>query len=274
MPSRRDFVRTIGGIAGAVAFAGCNVLDSGGGGDGGWTGYTDWMYVPDADDATFSVDQYAEVAGIDGLPDELVPDGLPGIPTEDVDHSVNFETGNSLYEGSFDASQLRNGLESDEETTLEADGELYGYDAYVVEETGERIALRDGRAVVGLSDSWERFLDAGAGEVDRLVDENDAADALTAELGAGHSVSGRVILSDDANPFYWLGENVVAEGRSNDYGSDTTEFRQVALFETESDADEEAIRSNFEGDDYSDVSSSSDGRVVTVTYTRPTSDLV
>lgn len=270
MHSRRSVLSGCGAVLGTAALGGCSVRNSGGGGDGGWPGYTDWLYVPDTDDTLFIVDQYAEVAGIDGLPDELVPDEVLGIPTEDVDHSVSFEW-ETLYEGSFDASQLRNAFESEEEFTVVADGELRGYDVYVVEETGQRIAFRDGRAVVGVHDSLERFLDTGAGEVDRLVDENDDANVLTAELDAGHSVRGDVKLSDDANTFNWLGEKVVAAGSNVEYGSDTAEFQEVVVFETEADVDEEATRSNFEGDDYWDVSSSSDGRVVTVTYTRPTS---
>lgn len=273
MHSRRSVLAGTGAVLGTAALGGCSVLDSGGGGDGGSAGYTDWFYESDADSATFSVAQYAEVTGIDGLPEEFVPSQLIGIPIEDMDYAVNFGA-NSLYEGSFDADEFRSGLETEGELTLEADGELDGYDMYAVAGLDYRVALRDGRAVLGATDSLEQFLDAGAGEVDRLVDTNDDADEFTDELGTSHSVDGRVKLSDDASPSE-MRENVVAAGQNVNYGTDTVEFRQVVLFETEDGVDEEAVRSDYEdNDDLSDLSSSSDGRLATVTYTRPMSDLV
>lgn len=271
MHSRRSVLAGCGAVLGAAALGGCNVLDSGGGGAGASV-YSDWFYEPDADSVAFTFLQYAEVAEIDGLPEGFLASEFVGIPIEEFDHAVNIAS-NSLYEGSFDADEFRDGFESEQGLSLEAEGQLDGYDLYAVGVVDYQIALRDGRAVFGATDSLEQFLDAGAGEVDRLVDTNDDADEFVGELGAGHGVSGRIKLSDDASPGE-MRENVVAGGEQVNYGDDTVEYEQVVLFETEADVDEEAVRSDYEDDDdLSDVSSSSDGRFVTVTYTHPTSDL-
>lgn len=271
MHSRRTFVTGCGAVLASAGLSGCNVLDSGGGG-GSPSAYTDWSYEADADVATFSYLQYAEVASVEELPEGFVDEEVLGIPIEEFDHEVRFQS-HSVFEGSFDASEFRTGLEEEQGWTLEEDGEQSGYQFYGVSDQSMRIGLQDGRAVIGPSEEIGTFLDAGAGEVESLADVNDDFDELTSELGTGHSVSGRVKLSGDAQSFA-MGETEVARGSTTQYGSDVTEATEVVLFETADDVDEESARSNYEDrDEISDLSSSVDGRAVTLTFTVQTDDL-
>lgn len=287
MHSRRSVLAGCGALTASTALSGCSFLDSdggdgdggsgGGGGDGGGGGgggdrgqYTDWSHEVDADLAAFSYAQIGEIASVDGLPDGFVPDELLGIPVEDMDHQVTFQS-NTAYEGSFDAGQLRSGLESQEGPTLEEDGEQSGYQLYTVSGQQTRVGIRDGRAVVGPADQLATFIDAGAGDVGSLVDANEDFDDLTSELGSDHSVSGQVKLTSDAESF---GETEVAKGSNTEFGAEDIEFTQVTLFETAEETDEQSVRGSLEGQtNVSDLSVSTSGRVVTATFTRPTDSL-
>lgn len=272
MHSRRSVVAGCGAVLASATLSGCGFLDSSGG--SGRSEYTDWAYEADVDVASFTYLQYGELASTDGLPEDLLSDELLGIPVEEFDHHVTFDS-QTVYEGSFDADELRAGLESDLGTTLQEEGgERAGYQLYSVGERPVRVGLQDGSGVIGAGQKFDAILDAGAGEGDRLVDSNDDFDELTSELGVRHSVNGRVNLSSDAASFT-TDEAVVATGNNTDFGAEITEFEEVVLYETAEDAesadDENAIRSDYEEfDGISDVSSNVDGRVVTITYTQET----
>lgn len=275
MHSRRSVLAGCGAAVATTALSGCSFLESGGGGGGGGGRgqYTDWSHEVDAELAAFSYAQIGEIASVDGLPDGFVPNELLGIPVEDMDHQVTFQS-NTVYEGSFDAGQLRSGLEGQEGPTLEEDGEQSGYQLYTVSGQQARIGIRDGRAVVGPADQLATFIDAGAGDVGSLVDANEDFDDLTSELGTDHSVSGQVKLASDAESRSF-GETEVARGTNTEFGAEDIEFTQVTLFETAEDTDEQSVRGSLEGQtNVSDLSVSTSGRVVTATFTRPTDSLV
>lgn len=274
MHSRRSVLAGCGALAASTALSGCSFLESGdGGGGGGRSQYADWSHEVDAELAAFSYAQIGEIASIDGLPDGFVPDELLGIPVEDMDHQVSFQS-NTAYEGSFDADQLRSGIEGQEGPTLEEDGEQSGYQLYSVSGQQTRVGIRDGRAVVGPANQLATFIDAGSGEVGSLVDANGDFDDLTSELGTDHSVSGQVKLASDAESRS-LGEAEVAMGTSTEFGAEDIEYTQVTLFETAEDTDEQSVRGSLEGqNNVSDLSVNTSGRVVTATFTRATDSLV
>lgn len=261
-----------GAVLASSVLSGCSVLNSGSGGSGR-SAYTDWSYDADVELVGFSYFQYAEIAGIDGLPDDFMDDEILGIPIEEFDHRVAFDS-HSVIQGSFSADEFRTGLEDSQDLTLQEADERSGYQFYSIEGQSSQIGFRDGSVVIGPSETMDTFLGAGTGEVDSLVDVNDDFDEFTDELGADHSVNGRVKLSSDARSFS-MTEAQLARGSTTEYGPDVTESTRVVLFESEDAVDEESVKSNFEGrESVSDVSASTDGRVVTVTYTRPTEDLV
>lgn len=272
MHSRRSVVAGCGAVLASTALSGCGILDSDGGGGSGGGVYTDWSYEADVDLASFSYLQYAELASIDGLLEGFLNDELLGIPIEQFDHRIGFQA-YTVVEGSFGASEFRTGYEDEQNVTLEEADERSGYQFYGVSGQPTQIGLRDGSAVLGPSQGMDAFLDAGTGESDSLVGANDDFDALTSELGVNHSVSGSVKLSSDAGSTS-MAEAEMATGGATEYGPDVTNFKQVVLFETPDDVDEDSVRSNFEGQDqFSDLSTSVDGRAVTATFTIQTADL-
>lgn len=274
MHSRRSVLAGCGAVIASAALSGCSVLDSGGGGSGR-SDYTDWSYEADVDVASFNYLQYGELVSTDGLPADLLPGEVLGTPVEEFDYQVTFDS-QRVYEGSFDAADFRTGLEEQLGGTLQADDdEREGYQLYSVSERPTRVGLQDGSAVVGTAEKFDAMIDAGAGERERLVDVQDDFDELTRRLGTRHAVNGRVKLSSDAT--FGREDAVVAAGSTTQFGADVTEFEEVVLFETAEDAEtateEDSIESNYaEVEGISDLSSSVDGRVVTVSFTQNTDE--
>lgn len=262
---RRDVIVGCGALAGTATLPGCSALPFGGD-DGGQDAseYADWIPTVDAPSASFSAVRHADIAAVDGLPEGFLQEEVLGVPAEDVDQEITLDRARVL-EGSFDAATVRDGVEA-EDVTLQQDGEYQGYQRYAFAETdGVTVGLGDGTAVLAPTDLFERLVDANRGDAERLVDANEDFELLVDELGVADVVTGTVLVDGDTD------EPRRADGQRVDIRESDSERTHVVVFATESGVDEEGVRADYaERAGASNVTSSVDGRVVTVSYTEQT----
>lgn len=268
---RRDVLVGCGALAGSATLAGCSALPFGGGGGDGdgldASEYTDWMPTVDESSATFTATRYADVLSVDGVPEGFLQSEVSGVPGEDLDQRLTF-AGVMVLEGSFDVATIRDGIESEQDVTLQEDGEYGDYQRFAIEGVADgTVGLAEGRAVVGSSSRFEAVVDARSDDADRLVDVNGDFEALVDDLGMADLVRGAVLDTDEAVPYRARGQRV-------DVGEDDSDWRHVFVFASESDVEEETVREPYEERaNVTDFESSVDGRVATVSYTEPTDQL-
>lgn len=271
MPTRRAVLAGLGATASAVALAGCNGNPLGGDGGSPASEYTDWMPATDQDQFTFSVLAVGDLAGVDELPEGMLPEQLYGVDVEDFDQNLSYSNADVL-EGSFERETVRQGIENDLDLTLQEDGEYADFTRYGVDGLNVDLAIREGAVVIAPTDQLESVVDAERGETDRIVDASDDFDLLTTELGTGDLVSGS-LRSSTGTESNFFGANELASGQRADVSDSDTEVTHVFVFGTEDDVDESGVRGRYENQsNTTDVSSSADGRVATVDYTVPTGD--
>lgn len=272
MVTRRSLLAGCGAVLGATATSGCSALPIGdGGGDDGSGTYRDWIHDVDRDFAIFTAVQPSTVVSIDGLPDGVAGTAPYGLANEDIDWQLNLES-STVLRGSFDSATVRDQLEQRRQLTLSADGEYEEYQLYTTSEASLAVGVRDDVTVVSDVPTLERMVDASRGEGERLVDANDDFELLTDELDTGHVVTGSVDLAGGDGG----GQRPqVASGSRYEYGAEETEQSSVVVFRTADAADEEQVRAQIEQSnlDVSDLESTTDGRVVQLSFTIQTEDL-
>ncbi|MDZ7731016.1 MAG: hypothetical protein U5K37_08970 [Natrialbaceae archaeon] len=128
--------------------------------------------------------------------------------------------------GEFTGEEIRNGIQA-EDFELEEHGEgSYGEFERLVATNGDLVvATREGEAVAGSEGTVVPVIDAGTGEGERLVDEDDNTGQLIDELGSGEIIMGDVRLDQNADTPFQNG--LLASGNRLAVGEETTEFRVV-----------------------------------------------
>jgi hypothetical protein len=127
----------------------------------------------------------------------------------------------------------------------------------------------------------EALIDTKNGEADRYVDVNEDMNVLVDELGTGTFVFGSTNDPiEETDVTFGRFEGLVAEGYTDTVEGDSTDTELVYVFDTPDDVDMGAIEDWYAGNDtsaafdnYGDLSSSRDGRIVTITGTADTGDL-
>lgn len=272
MPTRRDVLAGCAAVGGASALAGCSSLPFGGEDDDP-SEYTDW--IPDTDDAyrNFGSVRPSDIVAVEGLPPDLAREQLLGVESTAIHQFLTLRgVGLNVLRTSLDDEQLRSDLAAELAGDLEPRGDYEGYQRYGTAEADRVVAIGDGVAVLGDDATVRSVIDAGSGDGERLVDANREFELLTGALRAGDLVRGQVV-GDPSN------QDAVRDGRTArglrlDVGSDDTRQTHAFVYQSESDADVESIQQEYESEErFEDVSASSDGRVVTVSFTVPTDEI-
>ncbi len=306
-PTRRDLLLAGGGTAAAGALAGClGILGGDGGGDGGDGGgvdppeYANWFYDPAAIEGQ---NRYAftrfelgtlrsnrEALGedvVDTLSDILAgPVTDVGADAAAVDRAVFLSDSvdapaPSIHAGSVDADAVA--------TTLEDRGfsqatEHRGYRIYVGPDGGVGFGLGSagvlrtpGTGEEAVQSILEAMVDARTGNGDRYVDANEGLRHLTASVGERLYVTGDpheryVETSTDASDPRFAGE--VANGRRVALDGEDAAVAYLVVFDGTDSVDVGAVEEWAQAAQEdglfaraSDVSTSRDGRVVTVSGT-------
>lgn len=258
MVSRREFV--VGGavVAATAGVAGCSRLPFVGGG-----GYADWTPAQGSEYVQIIATRPAEMADVDDLEDvdeEYRWDVDPG----DVDFHLVSLSGWSVTEGDLSVSDVEDAFDAD----LESAGEHAGYDRYSDVQANAEVAFDDGTVVAGRSaDVVEDVVDAGEGDGDRLVDENDDVGTVRDVIGDGDAVILGAVPEPEED------DDEIAWGIAFDFAEGQSDLVYAVVFRDEDVADEERLRENLEDDDaISEFSVSRDGRLVEVTANFETSE--
>jgi hypothetical protein len=294
--SRRDVLRygaTAGGVGVVGALSGCSAI---GGllGDGADPSYPEWLAAPDeiTDDEhyTFTYENIGEIRDAEPEFNDTVSDNYADrdafdefdIDPDDVDEVVTLRPISdfltpTVISGSFGKEDVTDTIDdADREFSEdEAVGEYTLYSA----EGDAAVAVKEGTVIFGevSADDVEAVIDSKNGEADRYVDVNEDMDALVDEIGGGTFAFGSTmdtVEETDAEGAQFEGQ--VAFGYSDTVDGESTDTEIAVLFDTADDVDMEAIEDYTEGDvfdNYDDLSSSRDGRIVTITGTVDTVDL-
>lgn len=269
MPTRRDVLAGCGVAAGAAALPGCSALSA----FGGPPAYVDYLPAGQSGPTRLGSLRMASLAERD-LPADLLREHAAGVAAERVERYLTVEVEGrvaTVLETSLDDAELRDRVESETIGTLQARDAYGGYDRYDVAESRYLVAIADGTAVVAEREPMEAVLDTERGERERLYEADEDVAELVDRLGDGDRVELRARLDADDGALFEPGE--ACNGDRSDVGPETTEQHHVAVFGSADDADEEAVRRRLDRAAVEDLEVERDGRVVTATYTIPTSQL-
>jgi hypothetical protein len=288
------------GIVGSLA--GCSQLDGllpgndsadDGSNQGGTTSnYQQWLPAPDA----FESDHYYfEAVDYDGLQaneshfaDSVYSDYAEQdlfreleIPVGDIEAAIFVGlvadgSAPAVVRGDFSRADVTSKLT---EFGYEEQSAVGEYAVYVGESA---VGVRDGRLV--FSDAPERrpvdaILDAKSGDAPRYGESSGNMRTLLDRLGTGTFVYGATrdaVPPADASPVDGAFAGNVGFAYQDTVDRATTRTEISLLFESAGDVDMDAISTYTNGDlfaEYSSVSSSQDGRVVSITGTTPTGAL-
>lgn len=192
----------------------------------------------------------------------------------------------SVFEGSFSADAVVDELRSADSVEVEQVGTHRGYDVY---DSGPGFAVHavgDGTVVevdrlrnddIG-PDAVEAIVDAGTGASDRITDVHDGARATAARVRDAHHVGLRIedpTASTDLDRSRFEGQ--VASGMDAQVAGDAMTLRMVVTFVSrgarEAAPIDRWIDDTRQDERVDDLSTSIDGRFVTVSVTMPTSAL-
>lgn len=276
--SRRSVLRGTAAAIGAATLSGCSSVSILGDDGGSGSSYTDWLFDPAerTDRVWFSAVRHADLLSFDELSadrDRKVGD----IPATSIDRELRVFTGSGptdkVYEGSFDADTIRSAYGLSGSSPYQRMDDYAGYERYSTGDPGAGLAIRDGTAIFAMPDLVERYVDAHGGDETRLVDAHDHVATVIDRLGEGHSISCSAKL-DPAASDGLLEADELAGGSAALVEGERTTITSVALFVDAESADESAIRRDVPDEpDVQDLTVETDGRVVTGTYTRDTSEL-
>lgn len=298
--SRRTMMKAAGATTGLLAtgtLAGCSSIPFIGG-----ASYTEWIPDPGEfkeTDALFTLFQNNKkiAENEDSFDDDTWDDTEQDVDDLDIDFediSMQVSAGPfTVYDGDYEEQTVIDALEDDGTGpgAFEEDDTYEGYAVYISEDAGD-----DPTTAYGVSgtkvvrtrssgdnnavDVLEIVIDTKTGNGTRFVDENEDYKAVTDELGSGTIVYGRVRdgenESDDPDSGEFEGE--VASGIRISINGDTSEFKGVVVFDSESDVDEgdledwadNSLDDSYNPDDYSVGTS---GRIGTVTFSFDTDEL-
>lgn len=310
--SRRDVLRygaTAGGVGVVGALSGCSAI---GGllGDGADPSYPEWLAAPGeiTDDEHYAF-FYEDIEGIRdaesafnasvvddftnwGVFDQygLAPDDVEEVvrlaPVGSPSQQYGFTPG--VISGSFATEDVADTLETADWQETDSSGE---YTLYRSPEEEQFAAVTEGIVihdafVPGIASNdptadLEALIDTKNGEADRYVDVNEDMNVLVDELGTGTFVFGSTNDPiEETDVTFGRFEGLVAEGYTDTVDGDSTDTELVYVFDTADDVDMGAIEDWYAGndtsaafDDSGDLSSSRDGRIVTITGTVATADL-
>lgn len=286
MLSRREFARTIGGIAGATALAGCNVISSDEG-DVGLPEYADWIPAME-DEFRFEYSRPSELPTHESS-DQVIEHEF--LPAEIVEEQIYVGAG-GISMGSFDVETIEDRMEFEPLLSPPSDGEYGEYQVYNrsteslfpdpgtdsderrEDEPVRTVGVRDG-VVVDAHDRefFEMLVDTLEGEADRHVDLSEPfARLVEAGGGEGSWVRGYVRAGEDDSTRFEH-DDIVARCDSHVYRTDDYDATQIFVFEEEDAVDESVVvesdhvHEDVDRDELDDPEV--DGRVATLEYTVP-----
>lgn len=298
--TRRDLLRATAGLAATATvggLAGCLGSVPGVADEDGLPRYAQWLPARDVfgvdedaqyrfvsldaavlrnNEESFSSETYDRVNSTLGENDPV----LPGIDAVDRLVNVGAETAGTVVvvEGSFDAGEIVEGLESE---GYEEGTDYSGYAVY--SNDGGLVGVRDGTLVGRFSpgrsdaggvtaDALESVIDVGEGDGDRLPDVDDDADALVSGLGRGLFANGALPARGMARDLQ--SDALVANGLAGRVSGSTTDVRQVLVYDGAGDVDAAAVEENSgTAAELDDPSVTADGRTAVVEGSYPTGEL-
>lgn len=280
------------GTGALTSLAGCNDDDGGGGGgngDGDGSTYTDWLAPPDAfgmDHYTYTYLNVAAITENESAFSETFQDrfessfqGLQevlGVDREDVDWQARGPIDSAVVvSGSFDTGALADSFDD-----WNAADDYEGFSVYESTAGDQTWGFTDSIVVgaetaddgsVGSTEAFRAAVDAGTGG-DRYVDANDAFGEIVAHLDADATTGfGRTQEPSGADGTEVDIEGIVGNATQWTVDGETAAINQAVIFEDADAVDQEAVVASAEQDETAtDVSGSTDGRVVTVTASTDT----